>query len=384
MKVRPSGGLATSYRTVSGMYSATALTYEVISGLSWRVEARAARMAPGPAQRLRDRAGRLLGWARAHRVLPPIEQRAAVLCFHGVAARPLDPDVECEILPVSEFRKLLGILHRSFAVISLTELLACIRENRTPPPRSVVITFDDGYANNCTVAAAELDRLGLPWSAFLPAALVEEGRWQWIDDARLLIHKGRRDGLELSWPDGRLKLELRTNDQRHAAVEQIHQLGRYVCDQTREDLLDSLYAQYPSGLLEGLRERFAASFAPLTWDQARQLKAAGVDLGSHSLTHTALAAQPEPAIRREVFLARDLIAQRLGAVGTHFSYPYGRAASINELTERALNEAGYDCAVTLEQDAVRCREVNPLRLPRLIVSPMIGRTVFNLWQRFCR
>ena len=53
-------------------------------------------------------------------------------------------------------------------------------------------------------------------------------------------------------------------------------------------------------------------------------------------------------------------------------------------SETLLAQAGYHCALTLEQDAVHCDEVNLMQLPRLIVSPRIGRMVFSLWQRFLR
>jgi peptidoglycan/xylan/chitin deacetylase (PgdA/CDA1 family) len=144
-----------------------------------------------------------------------------------------------------------------------------------------------------------------------------------------------------------------------------------------------LYSAFPTGLLEELRARYR-SFAPMTWAQARQLKSAGVDVGSHSLTHTALGPQSPEAVRHEVFAARELLQARIGDHSLHFSYPYGRLASLSEQTEATLFEAGYNCALTLEQDVVRCDEVNLLQLPRLIVSPLVGRMVFNLWQRFLR
>jgi len=365
------------------MLTATDIKHAVFSGLSWRAEARAASLSPDRGQRFRDRVGHLMRWTRAHDSLPDLEQRAVILCFHSVVGRPPDPDVECEALYVGEFRKLLAVLRRSFHVISLAELVAAIRERRSPPPRSVVITFDDGYANNHTVAAEELAALHMPWSAFLPARLVETAGRQWIDDVRLLIHRGRRQRVELRWEDQTLDLDLATRGRRHETVRRLHELCRYLPEPVRQARLARLYEQYSTDELESLRAVYP-SFAPMTWGQARELKAAGVDVGSHSLTHTALGPQPVEAIRHEVFAARDLLRERIGDHSPHFSYPYGRNASLSDRTEAILVEAGYNCALTLEQDSVRCDHVNLMQLPRLIVSPSIGRMVFNLWQRFLR
>jgi peptidoglycan/xylan/chitin deacetylase (PgdA/CDA1 family) len=294
-----------------------------------------------------------------------------------------DEDVECEHLPVAGFREILRVLRRSFRVIGLAELVTAVQERRSPPPRSVVITFDDGYANNAEVAAEELARERMPWSEFLPAQLVETGRYQWIDDVRLLIHRGGLSRLSLPDNAGTIDLDLSDPARRHAAVQKIHEWCRYVPDEIRRERLAALYGAYPGGRIEELRARFR-SFAPMTWRQAVELQTAGVDVGSHSLTHTALGPQSVDVIRHEVLAARDLLQARLGDHSRHFSYPYGRLASLSEETETVLKEADYNCALTLEQDAVRCEGVNLLRLPRLIVSPQVGRTIFSLWQRFIR
>lgn len=356
---------------------------ELFSILSWRTEARAAALSPDRGQRVRDRVGHLMRWTRAHNSLPEIANRAAILCFHGLIAHDGDPDIECEHLPVVRFRQLLRVLARSFYVISLAELVQCIRERRSPPAKSVVITFDDGYANNAEVAAEELQRHRMPWSAFLPAQLIESGSYQWIDDVRLIVHGCGLPTAQLPGEPRPLTLDLGTAPLRHEAVRRIHEHCRYIPDELRSRRLAALYAAVPAERLEELRARFR-SFAPMTWPQARQLQSAGVDVGSHSLTHTALGPQSPEAIRREVLGARELMQARIGDHSPHFSYPYGRFASISDETEATLAGAGYHCALTLEQDVVRCEEARLLQLPRLIVSPQIGRMAFGLWQRFLR
>ncbi len=341
------------------------------------------RMPPDAGARLRDRCGNFMRLLGVHRDLPDITDRAVILCFHGVTERRLDPDVECDVLTVKAFRQLLDVVARSFQVISLTEMVEALEHGETLPPRCIAITFDDGYANNATVAAEELAARRMPWSVFLPTGLIETGGWQWIDDVRVLLQRGSRSELRFHWGARDLVLDLSAPKPRRQAVRIVHESCRYVPEEIRLRRLSELYAGYDADEIASLRARFPV-FSPMTWDQARQLQSAGVDIGNHSLSHIALAQLPVEHIRREVIAARDLLQQRLGGYHPHFSYPYGRPGAISDLTETVIREAGYRCAVTLEQNTIDTRCVNLLQLPRLIVSTDVGRVLFGLWQRFIR
>jgi len=359
------------------------LKRRLFSALSWRVEARAAALPAAQGAQVRHRWGRLMGAARAHNSLPEIPDRAAILCFHSVTGHRPDPEAESDSLYVRDFRKLLRALRSAFRVIPLAELVQAIRERRCPPPKRVVITFDDGYANNHTVAADELASMKMPWSAFLPAQLIETGSWQWVDDVRVLVHGGHRGRLSFRWDGQDIELDLSTSRQRREAVTRIHHLCRYVSEDERRSRLAQLYACYSPDELAALRARYP-SYAPMSWAQARELKSAGVDVGSHSLNHIALGQQPAGVIRHEIIAARDLLQRRIGDHSPHFSYPYGRPAALSDEVDRVVAEAGYQCGLTLVQDVVDGTRANLMRLPRLIVSAQVGRVLLGLWQRFIR
>ena len=315
------------------------------------------------------------------RSLPALTDRAAVLCFHGLGAGRLDSEVTRAILHVRGFRQILGVLKRSFHVLPLAELVEILRERRLPPAKSVVITFDDGYASNLEIAAPELDALGMPWSAFLPAGLIEAGGRQWIDDLHVLLHRGGRRELSFHLGGQWLRFDLSTTKGRADAIQDIVQRCRYVPEATRAPAIAEIRAQFSRDELESLRRKYS-EFSVLTWEQAGQLRAAGVEVGNHSLSHVALAVQSREKIREEVIAAEDLFKRRIGPPSPHFSYPYGSRLSYSEETAGVLREAGYRCALTLVHEMVRCPHDDLMCLPRLIVPGQPGHTLTTLWQRF--
>ena len=99
------------------------------------------------------------------------------------------------IMPARRFaRQMAWLKWRRYHVLSLDEFLRYKAEYRLPPARSVVITFDDGYADNRTIAYPILRQHGFTATIFLVSGAVETFN-QWDHDSELV---GRP---LLSWSD---------------------------------------------------------------------------------------------------------------------------------------------------------------------------------------
>jgi peptidoglycan/xylan/chitin deacetylase (PgdA/CDA1 family) len=357
------------------------LRRRLFSALSWRMETRLADRPAVDMQRARDRFGHVLYWSGAHRSLPALTDRAAILCFHGLGAGRLDAEIDRSILHVRGFVQILRVLKRSFRVLPLAELVECLQAGRQPPPKSVVITFDDGYASNLEIAAPELAALGLPWSSFLPAGFIESGERRWTDDLPLLVCGSRRSELSFHLETQKLTYDLSTPGARADAIHQIPERCRYAPEALLAPAVAELRASMSADELDSLRRKHP-EFAPLTWAQASQLRSAGVELGSHSVNHVALAVQTTERIREEIRVAEELFKRHIGPPSPHFSYPYGNRLSFSAETADLLRAAGYRCALTLVHEMVPVPLDDLMCMPRLIVSAQPGRTLTLLWQRF--
>ena len=99
-------------------------------------------------------------------------------------------------------------------------------------------------------------------------------------------------------------------------------------------------------------------------DRIRQLRRAGIDFGSHGVSHIKLA-QTEPArMREDIFRSKAELEALLGEEVRHFCYPYG---SHNDSVVETAREAGYASAVTCERAAAVASD-DPLALPRKAIS----------------
>jgi peptidoglycan/xylan/chitin deacetylase (PgdA/CDA1 family) len=94
----------------------------------------------------------------------------AILFYHRVADTCLNP----WSISRRNFVQHLDWLESNFDVITLAEAQARIRSQTNYRP-SVVITFDDGYAENCDFALPELKRRNLPATYFVATDAVKNG-----------------------------------------------------------------------------------------------------------------------------------------------------------------------------------------------------------------
>lgn len=118
----------------------------------------------------------------------------------------------------------------------------------------------------------------------------------------------------------------------------------------------------------------------LDWDELSQLCAAGVDIGSHALTHRSLGRMPIEDAENEMRLSRNELKEKLGIDVTSFAYPYGTLADFNLLIAEGLRRSGYRLAFT-SQHGVLHRNLDPMLLPRIKVEGGDGEWLFPLLAR---
>jgi peptidoglycan/xylan/chitin deacetylase (PgdA/CDA1 family) len=99
----------------------------------------------------------------------------------------------------------------------------------------------------------------------------------------------------------------------------------------------------------------------LTADGIRQACEAGVEIGSHGLTHTDLTGADDLRLKSEVVESRAVLEELTGAPVDGFCYPYGR---IDERAVDAVREAGYTYACAIDPGPL----TGPHALPRLHIG----------------
>lgn len=115
----------------------------------------------------------------------------------------------------------------------------------------------------------------------------------------------------------------------------------------------------------------------LTWDQARELTAAGFSIGSHTVTHRSLGELNASQTKEELKTPRDRIVRELGVSPCGLSYPYGTVRDFSPLIAHAARTAGYEYAVTAV-NGLNHRGCDPFTLRRTSLMAGDGPWTFRM------
>jgi peptidoglycan/xylan/chitin deacetylase (PgdA/CDA1 family) len=107
---------------------------------------------------------------------------------------------------------------------------------------------------------------------------------------------------------------------------------------------------------------------PLDWAQVRELRAGGMDIGSHTYSHPNLARLSRDETAEELRISRDLISDRLGAATDLFAYPFGKPrVHFTSTTIDVLRAMGCRLAAAVTSRGVRASD-HDLSVPRFFAD----------------
>ena len=108
----------------------------------------------------------------------------------------------------------------------------------------------------------------------------------------------------------------------------------------------------------------------LTWDQVRELRAAGMDVQSHTRHHRVLSTLSAEEARRELCDSRMDFERELGEPIYAVSYPVGAGIAGNEVLIKAVHDAGYEMGFASHggMNVVQNSRAKPLQFARIALD----------------
>lgn len=291
-----------------------------------------------------------------------------IFIFHRVHPTP-DPLAPGEP-DAARFDAMLGFLRRWCHVLPLGDAVRRLRDG-TLPPASASVTFDDGYADNLTIAAPLLAKHDIAATVFVAPGYLDGGR-MWNDTVIETIREFRGEVLDLT-SLGLPAVPVGTAERKRAAIETLLPLIKYRPLEERTVLADAIGRMAPAALPRDLM---------LSSAQLKTLAALPqITIGAHTRMHPILASIPAEQARAEIADSRRELETLVQRPVDLFAYPNGRPGKdYREEHVQMVRSSGFRAAVSTAQ-GVADRIADPYQLPRF--TPW-GRTTWRFATQLAR
>lgn len=319
-------------------------------------------------------------------------KHVTIVMYHYV--RPLKTSSFPSIkgLELSDFVGQLDYFARFYTPITMEKVLESVKHNNDLPPNSLLLTFDDGYADHYEYVFPELQRRGWQGTFFPPGVTVFEQKILDVNKIHYIL-ASVDDIATLKFrlfelvDQYRSEFNLLPNDAYYAKAEASRyddkdtmfikrMLQRFLPLPVRSRILDTLFHEFVSD------DQLAFSRALyMNIEQLKEMKQAGMFIGGHSHGHEFLDALNEEGQLHEINSSLRLLKE-VGASTEDWviCYPYG---AYNTPLLKLLQKKKCRLGMTLKVGIANLDTDPHLELPRLDTNdfPIKKSAAMNNWTK---
>lgn len=263
-------------------------------------------------------------------------EKVLILVYHRVLEGALFNPLN-NIVTKLNFIKQVEEIAKKYPVTTLTDIIGQSQSMQPKARTQVVLTFDDGYSDNYDIVLPILQKKGLPAAFFLISDYINGNfpLWDWqifniLNDNTMV----RSINIE-----GRV-IRQGAFESRTSYIFRILARMKPISFAMRHKIIFALKNESSNKVDSScVRDRC------MTWEEARKIFDADMEIGSHSLSHRSLTKIPLEDAVQELKKSKEIIEQNINRQCRYFSFPYGGKQDYNQGLVNYAREAGYEACL---------------------------------------
>lgn len=281
---------------------------------------------------------------------------------------------EIKGLDVNLFREQIAFMKSNFNIVAMEQVLEAISTKEKLPEKALLLTFDDGYADNYNVAMPILEEYGVQGSFFIPGktftthqlldvnkihyVLASANIYNLVEDLKKEMDYYRGQEFQYASTEelfAKYAVASRFDIKETVFVKQM--LQTVLPEKLRNIISSKLFAKYV-----GVTEEQLAYELYMSEEQIRTMKRHGMFIGIHGYDHYWLGNLPVEQMENDISLALDALDEFVDRKQWVMNYPYG---NYNKDVLAYISKQGACLGLTTEVRLADIDKDNPLELPRL-------------------
>jgi len=302
--------------------------------------------------------------------------KTIILCYHRIGDYLSDPyDIT---VSNKNFISQIQWLIKYFNLISLDDLYECLQEQKYPYKKSVLLTFDDGYASTSNTIQL-LEKWSIPATFFICTPDNDNRHFYWDILSHLLIEQKTIPDDDMDFIIHLCKIahinlipEKKLDDNGfNIGLKWKRHDNNYITQRCEVLELLTNNAEYehpnsPNSILNLLNQK---SF-PIESDRSilsgiNKLDIAHCTIGAHTMNHYSLSSLHRNEQKNEILNNKKQLENELGVQIKYFAYPFGSKRHYNPDSINIVQD-NFSLALSNRSGLIN-KESNSYELPRFLV-----------------
>lgn len=236
------------------------------------------------------------------------------------------------------FEKQLQFFQKNFSVVTMENVIAAFNEDAKLPDNSILLTFDDGYIDNLTVAMPLLKKYGMQGSFFIPGKTFSENILLDVNKVHFILAsvdeiKDLINDINVLLDAARKKVEYKAIPSNAQLYKQYGIANRFdnadvifckrilqtaIPEKLRNEISSKLFEKYV-----GISETKFARELYMNSDQINCLKDNGMYIGLHGYDHYWLGNLNNEQMKIDIDKSLDVMKPFVDSQSWVMNYPYG-------------------------------------------------------------
>lgn len=290
-----------------------------------------------------------------------------IVAYHRICDIDDVNDRELVSATVDDFDWQISYIKKHYTPLTFEQVIGQLVSGNKLPGNSVVVTFDDGFADNYLNAYPILKKHAVPATFFIATSYIGSNETFWFNFlSRMLMHRPG-ESFEIQSHEYQIPEDI---DQRLNQVPVILDVCKQVQNIKRLEILKDIQTQL------NYSDKCDILAKPMTWDNIREMCENGMEIGSHTVTHPILSQLTPEEIRVEIHDSKNEIEKQLDREIHTISYPEGMEYAFNLDVLSEVEKAGYLLGATYIPGNNYRPKINDYLLKRVHIERYVERPLF--------
>ena len=291
-----------------------------------------------------------------------------IIAYHRICEIDEYNDKELVSASCKEFEKQVIYIKKHYNAISFSELIECIRNKSSFPKNALIITFDDGFADNYINAFPILKKHQLSATFFISTGYIDTKETFWFNLLSRLVKTNAGGVFNIENSEFCISNDLKEQE---ILLLDLLVLLKNRPNLKRLEILNDLTSQLSNrGPCDPLS-------LPMTWENIKEMGKYKIEFGSHTVTHPILSQLTEQELENEIRTSKKDLEEHLGRKIQTISYPEGMEYAYNKKVIDIVDKAGYELGCSYIPGVNKLDSLELFQLKRMHVERYVNFDLFR-------